>query len=176
MQINTNNNKTNIKTELIKWTKQIYNPNYFLTIQLPENIKNSNLLNSISHLRNIMLDFERTLLGRRWNKKHLPFIAFAELGATQCWHFHLFFNSGKFEKEKLDIAILKATIKNRLPKYSLQLEKIEDSIASQKVHSYAVKEIKVLYSNKIDSDRIILSHALFNINTRQTTPINQKLK
>ena len=72
-----------IKLELNRWITGFYSPTHFLTIQLPENYKSCNSHNSKTHLRMIMKIFEKSLLGRHWNKKHLPFICVAENGTDR---------------------------------------------------------------------------------------------
>ena len=87
--------KEDIKRELHNWIEGVYRPTHFLTIQLPENQKSESLSHFTSHLRSIMIEFERYLLKRHWNKKHLPFICFAEsffiyyLHCITCPHTHL---------------------------------------------------------------------------------------
>lgn len=152
---------TNLKTELTKWIDNTYSPKYLMTIQLPENLKSNNLEYSINHLKSIMRDFERFLLKRHWNKKHLPFIAFAENGISKDWHFHLLLNGDNFSYTDLKIAIYRIILKQNIPTYCIQLDKIEDGMA--KVESYTIKEIKITDFNKFDSDRMILSQDLFNI-------------
>ena len=112
----------------------------------------------------IMRDFERSLLHRYWNKKHIPFIAFAEKGVSEEWHFHLLFNGGKFTYEELKIATYRIILEQKLPAYSLQIDEIKNGVA--KVECYMIKEIKVTNYNHFDSDRIILSHNLFNLEVK----------
>ena len=153
-----------VKDELTKWIDNTYNPKYLMTVQLPDNWKNKSLDNSITHLKMIMRDFERCLLKRHWNKKHIPFIAFAEKGVSEEWHFHLLFNGGEFTYQELKIATYNIIFKQKLPTYSLQIDEIKDGVA--KVECYTIKEIKVTDYNHFDSDRIILSHDLFNLDIK----------
>ena len=44
------------------------------------------------------------------------------------WHFHILFNQGKFTEQKLQNAILKATIRENLPFYCLELDKIDENM------------------------------------------------
>lgn len=150
-----------VKDELNKWIEKTYSPKYLMTVQLPDNWKSKNLEHSIIHLKSIMRDFERFLLHRHWNKKHLPFIAFAENGISKDWHFHLLLNGDNFSYTDLKIAIYRIILKQKLPTYCLQIDKIENGIA--KVESYTLKEIKITDFSKFDSDRMILSQDLFNI-------------
>lgn len=157
-------NNTKVKEELTKWINNTYKPNYLMTIQLPENLKSNNIDYSTNHLQKIMQCFERNLLKRHWNKKHLPFIAFAENGISKDWHFHLLLNSQDFTDIELDIAVLKTILELDLSTYCIRLDKIEDGIA--KVESYTLKEIKIKDFSKFDSSKIITSHNLFDISVK----------
>lgn len=75
--------------------------------------------------------------------------------------FLLIINSQDFTDIELDIAILKTIWELNLSTYCIRFDKIEDGIA--KVESYTIKEIKITDFNKFDSDRMILSQDLFNI-------------
>ena len=148
-----------IKSILNNWITVIYQPTHFLTIRLPENWSNTDEFKSNSHLRIIMKIFERSLLGKHWNKHHLPFVAFAENGTSDDWHYHILLNQGKFEEQELQNAILKTNIKLGLPGYCLKLDLIEKHL--DEVEKYCTKEMKVYFDDRFDSDRIILSHDLF---------------
>lgn len=106
-----------------------------------------------------MVSFEKSLMNN-WNRHHLPFIAFAELGLSRKWHFHLLLNQENFTDEQLENAILKTNKREKLPAYCLKLEKIDNA---RQVEGYCTKEIKIKEYNKFDSDRIIFSHDLFNL-------------
>ena len=149
-----------IKKEFNKWLNDTFQPTYFLTVQLPGNKKSANLDNAKEHLRNIMKAFEKSLMNN-WNKHHLSFIAFAELGISDEWHFHILFNHGRFSEQELQNAILKATIREKLPFYCLDLKPIDNNIIH--TQAYCIKEMKVYFNNKFDSDRIIFSHCLFGL-------------
>ena len=150
-----------IKRELHKWIEGVYRPTHFLTVQLPEKHKSKSLDNSITHLRNIMIKFERYLLGRHWNRKHLPFIGFAERGLSQEWHFHLLFNHREFTDQELLNAVFDANIRRDLPGYCLELLPIIDDVI--RVERYVTKELYIKDFGQFDSDRIILSHDLFHL-------------
>ena len=143
-----------------KWLNDTFHPTYFLTVQLPDNKKSANLDNAKEHLRNIMKAFEKSLMNN-WNKHHLSFIAFAELGISDEWHFHILFNHERFSEQELQNAILKATIREKLPFYCLKLKPIDNNTIH--TQTYCIKEMKVYFNNKFDSDRIIFSHCLFGI-------------
>ncbi|MBR1606021.1 MAG: hypothetical protein IJ660_07965, partial [Alphaproteobacteria bacterium] len=130
-----------IKRELHKWIEGVYRPTHFLTVQLPEKHKSKSLDNSITHLRNIMIKFERYLLGRHWNRKHLPFIGFAERGLSQEWHFHLLFNHREVTDQELLNAVFDANIRRDLPGYCLELLPIIDDVI--RVEGYVTKELYI---------------------------------
>ena len=144
-----------------EWITQEYNPTHFLTVQLPDNQKTKDLYISINHLRNIMKTFEKSLMNN-WNRHHLRFIAFAENGTSSDWHFHILFNQRNFTEEELQNAILKANIREKLPFYCLELRKIDTNVIN--VDSYCTKEINICWNGKFNSDGIIFSENLFNIN------------
>lgn len=148
-----------IKSILNNWITGIYQPTHFLTIRLPENWSNTDEFKSNSHLRMIMKIFERSLLGKHWNKHHLLFIVFTENGTSDDWHYHILLNQGKFEEQELQNAILKTNIKLGLSGYCLKLDLIEKHL--DEVEKYCTKEMKVYFDDRFDSDRIILSHDLF---------------
>lgn len=149
-----------IRKILNEWIGREYQPTHFLTLQLPENKKSADLMTSIRHLKNIMKAFEKSLMNN-WNRHHLRFIAFAENGTSDDWHYHILFNQSKFTEQELQNAILKATIRENLPFYCLKLDKIDENILT--VDSYCTKEIKIYWNGKFDSDRIIFSECLFGL-------------
>lgn len=148
------------KKILNEWIGREYQPTHFLTLQLPENKKSADLMTSIRHLKNIMKAFEKSLMNN-WNRHHLRFIAFAENGISTDWHFHILFNQGKFTEQKIQNAVLAATIRENLPFYCLELDKIDENML--KVDSYCTKEIKIYWNGNFDSDRIIFSECLFGL-------------
>lgn len=150
-----------VKKDMQDWILKKYQPTYFLSIRLPENWASENLSNSLNHLQLIMKTFEKKLLGRHWNKHHIPFIAFAEKGAGFEWHYHILFNHDKFTEQDLQSAILSATGTLKLPAYCVDLKPIENQ--PDTVIAYCIKEMKIYNNNSFDSDRIILSHDLFQL-------------
>ena len=155
--------KNSLSTEEIRkilneWIGREYQPMHFLSLQLPENKKSADSTTSIWHLKDIMKAFEKSLMNN-WNRHHLRFIAFAENGTSNDWHFHILFNQGKFTKQELQNAVLAATIRENLPFYCLELDKIDENML--RVNSYCTKEIKIYWDGKFDSDRIIFSECLF---------------
>ena len=150
-----------IKKDMQDWILDNYQPTYFLSIRLPKNWASENLSNSLNHLQLIMKTFEKELLGRHWNKHHIPFIAFAEKGVSFEWHYHILFNHGKFIEQDLQNAILSMAGILKLPVYCLDLKPIENQ--PNTVIAYCIKEMKIYDNNSFDSDRMILSHDLFSL-------------
>lgn len=148
------------KNALTDWINS-YNPTHFLTVQLPENMKTPNFDISKEHLRKIMAGFEFQLLGKYWNKDHLPFICVSEQGKGDCWHYHILFNSNNFMTKDLDNALSNTANTFKLPLYTFYLDEINDD--KDKVYSYCTKEIKVYKNGYFDSSRIIPSNDLFNL-------------
>lgn len=148
-----------VKQKLNEWLTGVYKPTHLLTIRLPENWSSVDEFKSKSHLRMIMKIFERSLLGKYWNRHHLPFIVFAENGADTDWHYHILLNQSKFTNQELQNAILATTIKLGLSFYCLKLDLIEKYLDT--VEGYCSKEMKIYWNGKFDSDRIVLSHDLF---------------
>ena len=159
LAINSKNKAKQTKKAYEKWTGEYYDPTHFLTVQLPDNQKTKDVHLSRERLKHIMIAFQYRLLGRHWNKKHLPFICYSENGDAKEWHYHILFNAGEFTTQELSNAILKTTINLQLPFYSLDLKRINDDI----VHSYCTKELKVYINGNLDTDPIILSHDLFGL-------------
>ena len=152
--------KTQKLKQVINTWASSYNPTHFLTVRLPENMKTFDYELSKRALNKIMSAFEYRLLGRHWHKKHLPFIATAEKGHEEAWHYHILFNQQNFSDTELNTAIFKTMIALQLPLYSLVLKPITDY--KDYVVSYCSKEMRVI-SDIIDTDRIVPSHVLFNI-------------
>lgn len=157
-------NSSTIKKRLNKWIAKEYKPTHFLTVQLPENKKTKDLYNSISHLRNIMKAFEKSLMNN-WEHHHLRFIAFAENGISSDWHFHILFNRGRFSEQELQDAIFQAMMRENLPSYCMNLKPIEPKLLN--VTYYCMKEIKIYWNGKFDSDHMIFSEDLFNLNPQR---------
>lgn len=152
----------NNKNEIINWL-ETFNHTHFLTIQFHNNIKTDDYNLSNEYLRQIMARFETNLIKRNWNKHHLPFIAFAEKGKGVSWHYHILLNSGKYTTDDLEKALDKSCDKNKFPRELICLEEITDS---QKLHTYCTKELKITNNGKIDTDRMIFSNVLFNIENK----------
>lgn len=152
----------NNKNDIINWLLS-FNHTHFLTIQFPNNMKTEDSIISEDYLRRVMAKFEYCLIGRYWNKKHLPFIAFAEKGKGSSWHYHLLINSGKYTTTQLQTALDNAANKLNLPTELINLQEITNP---EKLYTYCLKEIKLYKNDKIDTDRIISSSMLFGIENK----------
>lgn len=151
-----------VKHELNRWIDNTYQPTHFISVQLPENLRRTSKTNAITHLRNIMTVFERYLLKRHWNKKHLPFICFGEECSLYGWHFHILLNKCEFTEQQLRNAIFKVNIRLQLPFYCLDIHPIINGTVTT-CEEYCEKQIRINEFAHFDSERIILSHDLFNL-------------
>lgn len=111
--------------------RELYNwivasePTHFLTVQFPMNMRSPSLDASKNNLRKLMARFEQCLIGSRWAKSHLPFYAFAEIGPKNgyTYHFHILFNTGKYNTEQIQKALNKACLQLSLPLDTIYLKK-----------------------------------------------------
>lgn len=156
-----------VKSELNRWIDNTYQPTHFISVQLPENLRYASKENVILHLRNIMIEFEKYLLKRHWNKKHLPFICFEERCASHGWHFHILLNKCEFMEQQLRDAVFAVNTKLKLSSYCLDIRPIINETAAI-CEEYCEKQIRIDEFAHFDSDRIILSHDLFNLPYKPT--------
>ena len=168
ISLNTNNT-IQIKNILYSWLNDI-NPQFFLSIQLPKHLRSANLTTSNKNLLKIMLKFEQLSLKRHWNKKHIPFIAIAEHGKSNTWHYHIYIYNCSFSFLKIQSIINDVLNQLNLSKETLHIE----PILTTGVYPYTSKEFIADTNYHIDSDRIITSEFLFNI--PQIPPESQKSK
>lgn len=164
-------NTYNIQQTLINWLADI-NPQYFLTIQLPQHLRSESLTTTNKHLLEIMSIFERLLWGRHWNRKHTPFIAIAENGKLSFnWHYHILIYNCPFNFFQLQRVLdTLLTILNLTPE-TINLK----PVITFGVNDYSFKEIFADVNGHFDTDRIITSEILFNLahKSTQNTPNNQ---
>lgn len=122
-----------------------------------------------NRLRRIMSQFEREILGRGWIRDHIRFIAFAELGESQVWHFHVVLSHPKNygNEDRMFLVLDKIREAHNLSTYALKFDNIvydENGVSTvDKVVNYCTKEILADSKGHFDSDRIILSEDLFNM-------------
>ncbi|MCQ2582102.1 MAG: hypothetical protein MJ170_03960 [Alphaproteobacteria bacterium] len=160
-------NTHHIQQTLINWFTNI-NPQYFLTIQLPQHLRSESLTTSNKKLLEIMSTFERLLWGRHWNRKHTPFIAIAENGKKSFnWHYHILIYNCSFNFFQLQSVFDRLLLQLHLPFETIHFE----SIITSGVNSYASKEIFADVNGHFDTDRIITSEILFNLPHKITQDI-----
>ena len=162
------NNTFDVQQSLISWFSS-FNPQYFISIQFPKHLRNNNLDTTNKKLLKIMRAFEIYLLGRHWNRKHIPFIAIAEQGKSTNWHYHILIYDCPFNFFQIQL-----TFHNIMDKYNLTKETIDvQPIITSGVNSYTSKEFKADIKNHFDTDRIITSEILFNLSSKQKGHILQ---
>ncbi len=165
------NNTFDVQQSLISWFSS-FNPQYFISIQFPKHLRNNNLDTTNKKLLKIMRAFEIDLLGRHWNRKHIPFIVVAEKGKSTHWHYHILIYDCPFNFFQVQLIF-----HNIVDKYNLTKETIDvRPIITSGVNSYASKEFKADIKNHFDSDRIITSEILFNLSSKQKGHILQSQK
>jgi hypothetical protein len=141
-------------------------PTHFLTLQFPITKRTANFDKSKKYLYSVMHNFECRLLGRHWNKKHLEFIAFAEHGKSEGWHYHILFNSGEFTTEQLETALDITTTRKKLHNEAFMLKPITST--PDCVYKYCTKETRADGKCHFDSKRFIPSRELFDLPNKTT--------
>lgn len=165
------NKTTKIKKTIYSWFKN-YNPQYFLSIQFPKCRRSVNLTKNEANLRQIMSNFEKILLGRHWNRKHIPFVAIAEQGKSIHWHYHVLIYDCPFDFFTVQKVFQQVSFQLHLP-HEVLLVKL---IYSNGVNGYSSKEFKADIKNHFDSDRIITSEILFDLPRKSPTHIQKSQK
>lgn len=160
------NTDTTIQTKNIlqSWFSNI-NPQYFLSVQFPKHLRSTDLIKSNQKLCKIMSNFEKLLLGRHWNRKHIPFVAVAEHGKSVHWHYHIYVYDCPFTPFEMQLTVHNLLVKLGLPKETLDIK----PILTPGVYSYSSKEIIADINYHFDSDRIITSEILFNLQRKSPT-------
>ena len=110
--------------------------------------------------------FEKKLLGRHWNHKHLFFIAFAEKGKGEYWHFHILFRLDGISIEQIINALCAVEEEMKLSPHSICFDPIDH--LQKTVIEYCAKEVKIDTCYKGDTSTIIPSTDLFGISPSQT--------
>ena len=151
-----------LRQELNSWIYETYHPNYFLTIRLSKNKETFNQEKANKEVWRVLKKFEKSLIGRNWKKKHLPFIMFAENHhGYSTWHYHILFNGDKFSEKQLQGAIYQTKLDLRLANYTIELRK--KICTPKRLMDYCTKELKVRYIDEVENDRMIMSDVLFYI-------------
>ena len=142
---------------------QQFAPTHFLSVQFPTTQRSYNLDKSLRYLKSVMKTFQKSLTPRHWNRKHLPFIAFAE-NTSGPWHFHIFLKNNRYTDTKLLSGISQTMCKFKFSKDVLNLKPIITT--PHNAYFYANKEIYADLNYHFNSSRIILSTDLFNIDSK----------
>lgn len=173
------NNMQSIKTaklrqELNQWLYNTYHPNYFLSLRLSKHKETFNYDKGYHEAWRILKKFEKVLIGKKWTKKHLPFIMFAENHhGYSTWHYHILFNGDKFSEKQLKSAVYWTKLDLKLANYTIDLRK--GACTPKRLRDYCTKELKVKYMDEIETDRIIFSDVLFGIQDKyRFMPCTQK--
>lgn len=162
------NTKTTIQTKSIlqSWFNNI-NPQYFLSVQFPKYLRSTDLMKSNQKLRKIMFNLEKLLLGRHWNRKHIPFVAVAEHGKSVHWHYHIYVYDCPFTPFEMQQKVHNLLEKLGLPQETLDIK----PILTSGVYSYTSKEFITDVNYHFDSNRIITSEILFDLQRKSSTHI-----
>lgn len=153
-------NNNNQKEDIYYWIN-LYNFTHFFTLRFQTHNETERLDQAEQQLRRHIVVFEKKLLGRHWNNKHLFFIAFAEKGKGCYWHFHILFNFDGIGVEKIINALVAVEEEMKLSSYSICLDTIDH--LPEIVIKYSTKEVKFDMNNIGDTSTIIPSTVLFNI-------------
>lgn len=159
---------TKIKQILCSWFNN-YNPQYFLSIQLPGYLRSTDLDKTQKNLHKIMSTFEKILLGRHWNRKHIPFFIVAERGKSINWHYHALIYECPFNFFEIQMVFSMVSTQLNLPHEVLYIEPVNNDGA----YSYTSKEFKANINYHFDSDRIITSEILFNLTYKPLNPTRE---
>ena len=152
-----------LKNILCSWLSDI-NPQYFLSIQFPTNQRTADLTSANKKLRKIMQRFEKNILGRHWNRKHIPFIAIAEHGKSPNWHYHVLIYNCPLSFLGVQLKTHEILSDLNLPSETLYIEPVNNSGAC----GYTSKEFIADSNFHFDSDRIITSEILFNLSHKSS--------
>lgn len=161
-----------------------YDPNYFLTFQLPSKRRTYDYLKFEPKLKMVMHSFQWNLEGRHWNHHPVPFICFLEKGKSGYWHAHILFRSNRdiyTIKDALD-KVRKGRRQNkkklpwyrkrltdyskRLPTHSFNIQSITkhakkiNPVYNFGVEMYCIKEIDPDCEGHFDGDKMILGENL----------------
>ncbi len=161
----TVHNKTVRQKDIYNWIYR-YNFTHFITIRLQKHHEKKDFGQAIQQLRIYMKQFEKNLLGRWWNKKHLFFIAFGERGLGCYWHFHILFNFNGIDEEKMIKSVESVEKVMKLSWYNIHISTI--NYLPEQVIAYCNKEIRFNQNVIGDTSTIVPSTVLFDLPYEQT--------
>lgn len=149
-----------IQNELQDWlNNQIFS--HFLTIRLPIGAYTENFERAKPIFHKILRHFEKSLVGRHWNRSPVNFIGTAELGKNKIWHLHLLLWAQKYTNEEIHAAVESVAQKLKLTNRALKLQEID--LTPSALNSYVTKEITADNLGHFNTDRLIFSETLFNL-------------
>ncbi|MBO4582534.1 MAG: hypothetical protein J5714_00555 [Alphaproteobacteria bacterium] len=150
-----------IRNTITSWISEL-NTNYVLTVQFPIEKRTDDYEYSKSLLKSTMKDLEYFLLGNDWYKHHIPFIAFCESSISGTYHYHIFIYDNDVKLQDMKDALNKVFEKTGYDMHNLYL----DPFFTVNTPNYCTKEIMGDKNRHFDTDRIITSFELFDIDTR----------
>lgn len=160
-----NDNSNNQKQAIYDWLNH-YKFTHFFTLRFQKHNETEHLILAEQQLRRHMALFEKKLLGRHWNHKHLFFLAFAEKGKGEYWHFHILFKFDGISEKAVINALATVEKEMKLSQHSMCLDIIDH--LPETVVRYSTKEIKFDNQYKGDTSTIIPSTTLFDLAYAQT--------
>ncbi len=183
-----NNQLSQYKKLLRDYIIEEIKPNYFISIQPPFDRKTQYIPQYEEETKFIMKQFEKALLGRRWNKHHFPFVIISENDTGKStWHSHILGNftniltGQQIAQDQLEHAMDKADHSYRV-KYgtkkgiNVKIDRLDNEQSVKKAASYCTKEIWCQFLYDSEPARSETSCVIFGLeNDRLDTRIKQKL-
>lgn len=164
-----NTKKTKDIFDILRWTEKTYNPNLFISLQLPFETKTDDRDCFERNLWLIVKRAEKNLLGRHWVGKHYRFVGFYELGRDDMWHAHLLMACPDRDQSEIEVAFAEAGEHYKRTRRTdlapdICIEKIT---ALGGLVGYCTKQLGLDYLAHINSDRVFLSEEIFNHDSRR---------
>ncbi len=134
---------------------------HFMTIRLPLGAYTDNFDKAKPIFHKIIRHFEKSLVGRHWNRNPVHFVGTAELGTHKIWHLHLLLGAQKYTNEEIQNALDKVIKKLKLTERTIDLQEIDRT--PDILNSYLTKEITADNLGHFDTDKVIFSEIEFNL-------------
>lgn len=138
---------------------------HFLTVRLPIGAYTDKFEQALPKFHKIIRHFEKSLVGRHWNRNPVHFVGTAELGTNKVWHLHLLLWAQKYTDTEIQTALDNITEKLKLTDRTLDLQEIDRT--PDILNGYITKEITADNLGHFNTDRLIFSEMLFNLPTFQ---------
>lgn len=149
-----------VQAQLRDWLdNQIFS--HFITVRLPIAASTDNFEKATPKFHKIMRHFEKSLVGRHWNRNPVHFVGTAELGKNKIWHLHLLLWAQKYTDEKIVAAVANVTQKLELTDRTINVQAINRT--PHILNGYITKEITADNLGHFNTDRLIFSEMLFNL-------------